>query len=59
MGLFIDRHFLFEIQLLYLSVHMEVFSFEDSEWNRGHYKMECHIFYKHTIYLHLLPSQGE
>ena len=30
MGLFIDCHFLFEVQLLCLSLHIEVLSFEDS-----------------------------
>ena len=35
MGLFITCHFLFEIQLLCLSLHNEVLSFEDSEWSRG------------------------
>ena len=32
MGLFIDCHFLFEIQLFCLRLHIEVLSFEDSEW---------------------------
>ena len=27
--------FLFEVQLLRLSLHIEVLSFEDSEWSRG------------------------
>ena len=35
MGLFIDRHFLFQVQLLCLSLHIEVLSFVDSEWSRG------------------------
>ena len=35
MGLFIDCRFLFEVQLLCLSLHIEVLSFEDSEWSRG------------------------
>ena len=34
MSLFIDCHFLFEVQLC-LSLHIEVLSFEDSEWSRG------------------------
>ena len=32
MGLFIDCHFLFQVLLLCLSLHIEVLSFEDSEW---------------------------
>ena len=43
MGLFIDCHFLFEVQLLFLSLHIEVLSFEDSEWSRGRKKMECYV----------------
>ena len=35
MGLFVDCHFLFEVQLLCLSLLIEVLSFEDSEWSRG------------------------
>ena len=33
MGLSIDCHFLSEVQLLYLRFHIEVLSFEDSEWS--------------------------
>ena len=29
--------------ILYLSLHIEVLSFEDSEWSRGCYKMECKV----------------
>ena len=43
MGLFIDCHFLYEVQLLCLSLHIEVLSFEDSEWSCGCYKMECQV----------------
>ena len=43
MGLFIDCHSLFEIQLLCFSLHIEVLSFEDSEWSRGRKKMECQV----------------
>ena len=43
MGLFINYHFLFEVQLLCLNLHIEVLSFEDSEWSRGCYKMECEV----------------
>ena len=32
MGLFIDCHFSFEVQLLCLSLHIEVLSCEGSEW---------------------------
>ena len=35
MCLFIDCHFLFEVQLLCISLHIEVLSFEDSEWSHG------------------------
>ena len=35
MGLFIDSHFLFEVQLLCLSLDIEVLSLEDSEWSCG------------------------
>ena len=41
MVLYIDCHFLFEVQLLCLSLHIEVLSFEDSEWSHGRQKMEC------------------
>ena len=34
-----DCHFIFEVQLLCLSLHIEVLSFEDSEWSRGPYKI--------------------
>ena len=34
-GLFIDCHFLFEVQLLCLCLHTELLSSEDSEWSRG------------------------
>ena len=43
MDLFIDSHFLFEVQLLCLSLHIEVLSFEDCEWSRGRWKMECQV----------------
>ena len=43
MVLFIDYHFLFEVQLLCLSLHIEVLSFEDSEWSRGRQKMERQV----------------
>ena len=43
MSLFIDCHFLFEVQLLCFSLHVEVLSFEDSELSRGRYKMECQV----------------
>ena len=43
MGLFIDCHFLFELQLLCLSLRIEVLSFEDSEWSRGCYIMESQV----------------
>ena len=43
MGLFTDCHFLFEVQLLCLSLHIEGLSFEDSEWGHEHYKMECQV----------------
>ena len=43
MCLFINCHFLFEDQLLCLSLHVEVLSFEDSECSRGRYKMECQV----------------
>ena len=36
MGLFIDCHFLFKFQFLCLSLQIEVFSFKNSEWSRGH-----------------------
>ena len=35
MGLFNDCHFLFEIQLMYLSLNIEVLALEESEWSRG------------------------
>ena len=35
MGLFVECHFLFEVQLLCLSLHIEVLSYEDREWSRG------------------------
>ena len=38
MCLFIDCHFLFEVQLLCLSLDIEVLSSEDGEWSRGRYK---------------------
>ena len=43
MGLFIDCHFLFQAQLLCLSLHIEVLSFEGSEWSRDRLKMECQV----------------
>ena len=43
MGLYFDCQFLFEVQLLCLDLHIEVLSFEDSEWSRGRYKMECQV----------------
>ena len=43
MCLFIDCHILFEVQLLCLNLHIEVLSFEDSEWSHGHWKMECQV----------------
>ena len=39
MGLSIDWHFLFEVQLLCLSLYIEVLSFADSEWSRGRWKI--------------------
>ena len=44
MGLFIDCHFLFEVQLLCLSMHIEVLSFENSEWSRGMPSVELGTF---------------
>ena len=43
MDLFINYQFLFEVQLSCLRLHIEVLSFEDSEWSRGHKKMECQV----------------
>ena len=43
MGLFIDCNFLFDAQLLCLSLHIEVLSFKDSEWRRGRCKMEFQV----------------
>ena len=43
MGLFIDCQFLFQTQLLCLSLHIEILSFEDSERSRGSYKMEFQV----------------
>ena len=43
MGFFIDCHFLFEGQLLHLSLHIEVLLLEGSEWNRGLQKMEWQV----------------
>ena len=34
MGLFNDCHFLFQVKLLWMSLHIEVLSFKDSEWSR-------------------------
>ena len=28
---------------MYLSLHIEVLSFEDSEWSSGRYKIECQV----------------
>ena len=42
MDLFIDCHFLFEVQLS-LRLLIEVLTFEDSEWIRGRLKMECQV----------------
>ena len=43
MNLLIYCHFLFEVNLLCLSLHIEVLSFEDSELSRGRYKTECQL----------------
>ena len=43
MGLFINCYFLFEVQLLCLNLNVDVLTFEDSEWSRGRYKMECQV----------------
>ena len=43
MDLFIDCHFLYQVQLLTLNLHIEVLLFEDSEWSGGRYKMECQV----------------
>ena len=43
MGLFIDCHFLFEVQLLCLSLHIQVLSSGDSEWSCGCYKMKWQV----------------
>ena len=43
MGLFVDCHFLFEVQLLCLSIHFEVLPIKNSEWSSGRYKMECQV----------------
>ena len=54
MSLFIDYRFLFEVQLLCSSLHIEVLSFEDSEWSRGREKMECQVekleHFRHIIF---------
>ena len=42
-GLFIHCHFLLEVQLLCLSLQIELLTFEDSEWSRGRQKMECQV----------------
>ena len=43
MGLFIDCNFLFEVQLLRLSLHIAILLFKGSEWGCGRYKMECQM----------------
>ena len=52
---FVDCHSLFEVQLLYLSLRIEVLSFEDSEWSRGRWKMECQAqkleYFRHALLL--------
>ena len=34
---------MFQVQLLCLSLHIEVLSFEDSEWSRVRYQMKCQV----------------
>ena len=43
MGLFINCQSSYEVQLLYLSLNIEVLSFEDSEWRCGRCKMDCQV----------------
>ena len=43
MGLFIYCRFVLEAQLFCLSLNIAVLTFEDSEWSRGHQKIECQV----------------
>ena len=57
MGLFIDCHFLFEVQLLCLGLHIEDLSLKDTEWSRERKNMECQVE-KFEHFRHILLLLG-